>query len=387
LRGRRSHLLNGTARSALGSTGLGVAAMIVATALMNGYTEDLQDRMLTAGALVAIPIGSSDAGETARAIERIGGIEDVSSVSYAVVTQGAISTPGRPQASDVVLRGVVPGQGRFSASAAQLERGLDRVAGAVLGKELARRLGVATGDLVQVVMLDPDRSGQPFRFFNLRVSGTFELGFAQFDQGYAIVDQQVVEGSDAGKGLWEVAVDDADRIDAVKARLEDLLGDDFVVRDWRQSNPGLFTALRLQKWALFLMLGLIVVVSTFNVASTLIVLVRERMRDIGTLLAMGLRPAGVRALFVLCGVGLGVGGTVIGVVVGAFLSWLLTEVRLLRFPPEVAEIYFIDSVPFRVHAGDLVLVAAFTVAVTVLASFVPAYQASRIEPAQCLRYE
>lgn len=359
--------------------------MVVATALMNGYTRDLQNRMLYGGALVVLPIRALAQEEEQQRVAEIADLPEVAALSYAVFTEGALSRRGTSDARAVTLRGVLPGQDRFVAEAAKLET-VDGVAGVVLGKILAQRLHVGQGDLLQLVFLDRERGRHPFRSRTLRMTGTFETGFAQYDQGYAVVDRRVVE-TGVHSGLWEVAVDSAEHVDATKARIEDLLGDAFRVRDWRESNPPLFTALRLQKWALFLMLGLIVVVSTFNVASTLIVLVRERMRDVGSLVALGLRPAGVRALFVVCGMGLGAAGAALGVVVGFLLCWLMTVFHLLRFPPEVAEIYYIDSVPFRVELGDLGLIVAFTLLVTLLASLFPAARAATLEPTACLRYE
>jgi lipoprotein-releasing system permease protein len=380
-------LLSGTARSALGSTSLGVTAMVVATSLMNGYTHDLQERMLFGGALIIAPVTGQAKVE---AQERLAGVADlpgVAALSYAVFTQGALSRPATPGAHAVTLRGVLPGADRFVPQAQRLEV-VDGIAGVVMGKVLAQRLAVVEGDLVQVVFLDQKRDASPFRFKTLRMSGTFETGFAQFDQSYAVVDRRVVDAV-VGAGLWEVAVDPEDSVDQTRERIQAMLGDDFLVQDWRHSrgNALLFDALRLQKWALFLMLGLIVVVSTFNVASTLIVLVRERMRDIGSLVAMGLRPAGVRAVFVMCGVGLGAAGTLLGLLMGVALSWLLTVFRLLRFPPEVSTIYFIDSVPFRVEPLDLVLIGTFALLVTLGASLFPASRAAALEATVCLRYE
>jgi lipoprotein-releasing system permease protein len=387
LRGERSRLLTGTARAALGSTGLGVTAMVVAMALMNGYTQDLQEKMLTSGALIASPIGLDPeevvADPRVRELRSLPGVQEV---TYALFGQGSLASERYPQGLDVFLRGVEPGAGRFGATEEQLAESEEGVAGAVLGRDLAARLGVAAGDRVRLVQLT-DRARNPYRFVTLHVSGTFATGFAQFDQGYVLVERSLLSQAGTPLGLFEIAVAPSDRIEEVAEHAAELLGDDYLLQDWRESNPGLFTALRLQKWLLFLVLGLIVVVSTFNVASTLIVMVRERMRDVGLLGALGLRPRAIRRVFLLCGVGLGAVGALLGVAAGTAISVLLTVTGLLRFDAEVAEIYFIDSVPFRVRPTDLLAVVAFTVVVTLGASWFSARRASRIDPAEALRYE
>jgi lipoprotein-releasing system permease protein len=384
LRGRRSGLLTGTAVAALGSAGLGTAAMVVAMSLMNGYTEDLQDKMLQSGAIIVTPTGDDAAAPDPRRLEEL---PEVEGVTYAAFAQGSLLSPRYPSGLDVTLRGVEPGRGRFGGSAEELAIAADGIAGALLGADLAARLGVTAGDRLRLVALGFDGGRSPFRYRTLEVAGTFDTGFSQFDQGYVVVDRRLVEGLGLGAGLYEVAVRQPSQVDAVTRRAEELLGDHFLVRDWRLSNPGLFTALRLQKWALFLMLGLIVVVSTFNVGSTLVVLVREKMRDVGVLAALGLRPAPLRRVFLLGGLYLGAIGTALGVAAGATLSWLFTRLELLRFDADVAEIYFLSSVPFRVRAGDLVAVAAFSLAVTLLACLLASRRAARLDPAAALRYE
>jgi lipoprotein-releasing system permease protein len=166
-----------------------------------------------------------------------------------------------------------------------------------------------------------------------------------------------------------------------------VLEPDFFAADWQQLNRELFAALKLQQVALFLVLGLIVLVSTFNVASTLVVLVRERMRDIGLLGALGLPPHRLRLLFLVYGGLLGGLGTLLGVGLGWGICWVLTTFELIRFDSEVAAIYFINSVPFRVEARDVLLIVGVALLVTLLACYAPAWRAARVDPSSALRYE
>ena len=390
LSGRRSRLLSNTARAALGSTGLGVAAMIVATSLMNGYTDTLLEKMVRAGAMIVIPLGAFDAGAEEphprpAVVGQLEALPGGATVSYSVLGQGTVVSERRPTGLDVQLRGVLPDSTILAATAEQLEV-QNGQPGVVLGRELADRLGVASGDPVRIVALNSN-GGDPFRFRTARVSGTLATGLSLFDQSYAIMALDIVEDLAGLSGTYEVALEDHGQLEQALQSARETLGDGYIVRDWRESSPGLFTALALQKWALFLVLGLIVLVSMLNIVSTLIVLVRERTRDIGLLMSLGARPQTVRRCFHICGVLLGAAGTAVGIALGTGLCWLATKLEILRFDSDVAAIYFIDVVPFHVRASDLVAVAALTLLLSLLASWYPAWRSSRIQPAQALRYE
>jgi lipoprotein-releasing system permease protein len=212
----------------------------------------------------------------------------------------------------------------------------------LLGRELERRLGVEVGEELRLVAVD--LGDLRFRYRKVRHGGSFETGFAEADAGWVMVDRALVEELGGRSSLLEIGVVDPLETGAIAKGVESILGQDFLVTDWRQFNRELFTALRLQKVALFLVLGLIVVVATFNVASTLVVLTRERRREVGVLAAMGLGRRAVTAVFLLCGVFLGSAGSLIGVGLGWLVSWVLTTFELIRFDPGVAAIYFISSV-------------------------------------------
>ncbi len=392
-RGRRSRLLDGTARAALSATALGVTAMVVAMALMSGYRDDLQRKLIRGNAaVIAYPVGGKGGLDAARraALARLPGVRQIGEVAYG---QGSVASGAQPQGVEVVLRGVDPGtvtRGGLAASAADLAPGPDGLPRAVLGAELARRLGVRAGDPLRLVALGFEGDRPRFRYQSLRVARVFSTGFAEFDRTWMILGRPLVErlmGTGLGGDLLEFTLADPARAPQEAERISTVLNPDFVVTDWQQLNRELFTALKLQQVALFLVLGLIVLVSTFNVASTLVVLVRERMRDIGVLGALGLSPWRLRGAFLLYGAILGGLGTLLGVALGAGACWVLTTFHLIRFDPEVAAIYFVSSVPFEVRPEDLAAVVGFALLVTLLACWVPAWRAARIDPSSALRYE
>ncbi len=388
LRGRRSRLLNGTARAALGSCALGVAAMVVATSLMNGYTETLVEKMMGGGAIIVAPTFTPAMDEGRPSVELLDQIEGITQVRAALQGQGSLKTASSPAGVDVYLRGASVGSGVMQAEAHQLEV-RDGKPGAVLGVDLAARLGVGVGDTLDLWALDVgslDRSNS-FRFKRLRVSGVFETGFWLFDREYVIVDADLVASLTGAPEFFEISIASASELDRVQGEVEKLLGNDYLIHNWQSYNPDLFSALRLQKWGLFLLLGLIVVVSTFNVVSTLVVLVRERIREIGVLTALGARPRTLRSVFVQCGLLLGLAGTGTGLVIGVVLCWIMTRYEVLSFDSGMAEIYFIDQVPFLVRWGDLLAIVGFAFVAMLLASRIPAARAARLKPADALRYE
>ncbi|MEM9556653.1 MAG: FtsX-like permease family protein [Acidobacteriota bacterium] len=397
LRGRRSEVLSSTALAALFSTSLGVTAMVVALALMTGYTQDLQRRLIgLQGEIVASPLGSEEFDQVDAVLEAaaLPGIERWGRVSYG---EGSLSSPSLPDGASIVLRGIEEGSvpplldadGVPTRRDAALEPDERGVPGVLLGQELQRRLGVAEGDVLRLVVLRQAGDQVGFRYRSVRCAGTFTTGFAEFDAQWALVDRQMLASARGAEGLDVLELDVAESADAAEAArwVEEVLGPTWLVQRWETMNRDLFAALALQKVLLFFVLGLIVVVSTFNVSSTLVILVRERKADIGVLSSLGLRPRQLWALFVVYGLGLGVVGTALGVAVGAGLSWLVTEFELVRFDPEVAAIYFIDSVPFRVELGDVAAVVAFALVVTAAASALPALRAARLDPADALRDE
>ncbi len=391
LRGRRSRLLQRTALAALASIALGVTAMVIAMALMTGYRGDIERKLIAGNAAVLAhplgPLGKTARPEVEKGLRAIPGVTAVGLIAYG---QGTLLSAERPEGEAVTLRGVAAGPDALAGQAPPLAGGPDGVPGVVLGAELASRLGVRSGEPLRLVALGYGAGRPVFRYQTLRTTGTFRTGFAEFDRNWVVLQRPVVErlsGGGGGMTLYEIAVDDPRRAPEIAKQVEKLLGPDYLVTDWQRMNRELFAALRLQQLLLFFLLGLIVLVSTFNVASTLMVLVRERLRDVGVLSALGLSRGKLAAVFVAYGGALGLVGTLIGIGLGSAIAWVCDRFELIRFDPEVAEIYFISAVPFRVEALDLLAVAAFSVLFTLLSCALPTRRVVRVTSADALRYE
>lgn len=388
--GQRSRILSGTALAALFATALGVAAMVIAMALMTGYSHDLKRRLVVLqGDIVASPLNAD--AFTASAAEIAGlrllpGVAEVGRVAYG---EGSLQSGAVQEGLALTLRGVDPGFLPRGAKSAELRPDDGGVAGILLGSGLLERLRARPGEMVRLVVLGITDDGVKFRYRSLRVAGSFATGFAEFDSSWAIVDREVLEAARSGGGIdvLEVKLAPDAPAAATTGSVERRLGDSWLVQRWESLNQELFSALRLQEALLFMVLGLIVVVSTFNTSSTLVILVRERLPDIGVLASLGLSPRGIFWVFAGYGMGLGVAGILLGVGVGAGIAWVFDYFRLIRFDPDVAAIYFIDSIPFRLEASDLLAVVVFSLAVTLAACSLPARRASRLQPADVLRGE
>ena len=397
LTGKRSRLLTGTARAALLAIGLGVMAMVITMALMTGYQEELR-RKLSGGtsAVLAIPTGPRAAEAPPEATTRLAELPGVAAVSPVILGRGSISAEGRGEGVEVTVRGVdPPGPGEqpyglLGATAAQLSAGAEGAPGAVLGRDLAQRLGVVEGDRLRLVAVGFEDRRPRFRYRSLTVAGTFASGLSEFDRSWLVLNRTLAEelyGSSAGSRMVEIVPEDVAATTELAARAEEVLGPGFLVTNWLDLNRDLFAALELQKLVLFLGLGLIVFVSTFNVASTLVVAVRERMREIGVLTALGLPRRQISRVFLFYGLFLGLVGITAGVVLGCAVAWALDHFELIRFDAAVAEIYFIEAVRFEVRALDVLLVVAFALTINLLACAVPAWWASKVDPTRALRYE
>ena len=259
----------------------------------------------------------------------------------------------------------------------------------VLGKDMADSLGATVGSVVLVV--SPQGELTPFgmvpKYTRFHVVGIFNSGFFDYDSGWAFArlsDSQRLFGLGDLISVLEFKIDDIYQAPAISRELEDAAGNGFMATNWMEQNKALFRALRLERLVTFITIGLIVFVAALNILISLIMMVMEKTKDIAVLMSMGTRHAQVRNLFIAQGVLIGVIGTTIGLVLGYAISYAGGHYHIISLSPEV---YSIDYVPFAPRLMDGAWVAIFTVLVSFVSTLYPSWSASRILPAEALRYE
>jgi lipoprotein-releasing system permease protein len=374
---------------------IGVMALVISMALMTGYRGDLQKKLLGGNAEVFVySLGGSivDPAKTLAAIRSTNGVEEASPVLF----QHALATTEQSTTgSEVMIKGVEPSRRRTSPMLARVipPAGFDTAsgeAGVALGRYLAVRLGAAKGSSITITVPSEGSSGFLPRTSSFVVTNVFETGFYEFDARWLFVDLRDAErlaGAPGATNLIEVKLRPATDLDIVVREIDQRTEHRFAVSDWRDMNRQLFSMLKIQQLVLFIVIGLIVFVSTFNIVSTLIMTVHEKRKEIGILASMGADRKMVGRIFLWYGGMVGLMGTGTGVLLGTAICWILTRYHLVSFPPEIAEVYFVSSIPFVTRLQDLAVIVVFSLLVSFLATIAPSLRASRLNPIDALRHE
>ena len=401
VKSRPSKLISSVSLLSLCGIALGVAALVVAMGLLSGYRTEIREKLIGGNVeMVVFPLSGEEADPQAL-VRRLAAVPRVRATAPVIYQSGLALSAAAPEGADAVLKGVDPAAERrvsgIEAYLPEAERllspgGAGVLPGVAIGKELARRLDVREGDEITLAVPDAAQGGLRFapRTGRFRVSRVFQTNFYEYDSEWVFLDREVLKRLSRMEGsanVIEVKLDSIENVEEARQAVEAAAGKGFSVSDWRSMNSGLFSALAIQQTTLFLVIGLIVAVSTFNVVSTLVMTVQEKKRDIAVLSVLGAEPRFFSRVFLLLGGLLGGAGVAAGIVFGVLICWAVTEFRLLSFPPGVAEIYFVSFIPFRVRMVDLGAIVAFSAAAILLASWVPARRAPRTDIAEALRYE
>ncbi|MFZ0772268.1 MAG: FtsX-like permease family protein [Candidatus Sulfotelmatobacter sp.] len=416
----------------------GVASLIVALAINNGFRQDLQERLIGSTSHVSLlRVADDGIKDWPPLLERLSKQPHVVADAPAIFEQVLISRG--PRARGAVLKGMIPADERkvgdllntvkegsanaleetekdhvgtaaseddhvgTAASAVQgasaTENSPDDLAGVhtrvsamapiILGKDMADNLGATVGSVVLVT--SPQGELTPFgmvpKYSRFRVVGIFNSGFYDYDSSWAFTrlsDAQRLFGLGDLISVIEFRVDDIYKAGQVSRELEDAAGQGFMATNWMEQNKALFHALRLERLVTFITIGLIVFVAALNILISLIMMVMEKTKDIAVLLSMGTRKAQVRNIFIAQGVLIGVIGTAIGLLLGYAISYAGGHYHMISLSPEV---YSIDYVPFAPRPMDGILVAIVAIGVSFIATLYPSWSAGRTLPAEALRYE
>ncbi len=385
-----------TAISVLGIM-LGVAALIVALALMTGFREDIQSRILGATAHLSIYSAEPGAGisDYLALVEKIGGLDCVEAASPVIVDKAMAVSKYSPSGEGVIIKGIDVGlEERVSDNFRNMAGGSLKALkedpeGIILGKDLARSLGSSVGSNIRLITskmtLTPFAAVPKSRPFN--VAGIFDSGMYQYDSTWAYINIESAGslfGLDGNVNLIEVRVHNPDDIDRAVEKIRGAVGPGYFFHTWKSMNQPLFSALELEKLLMFIAVGLIVLVASFNIITTLILMVMDKGRDIGILVSMGATPANIMMVFLLHGLIIGFTGTVLGGALGTSLCWFLDASKMIELSSEV---YFISYVPFKVRILDLAYIVTLSMAISLAATIYPAFKASRLDPVEAIRYE
>jgi lipoprotein-releasing system permease protein len=378
--------------STLGVT-VGVMALVIALALMTGLQQEVRDRILGSNPHIYVwkHGGIVDYREE---VDKLRRLPHVIGAAPAILDQALISAAHA--SSPVQIKGIDPA---FEPQVTDIKaavvtgslddlssRSEDVADGILLGKDLAAKLGAKAGDMVHIIAPTLSPGGMLFTPRRLRVAGTFGLGLYEFDSTFGYVSLDVAKRlflkSDVD--LIQLRVDNVSDAPAIAATIPDQLGEEYATEDWADMNRSLFYALSLEKIAISLTIGLIVMVAALNIIASLILLVMEKHRDIAILKTMGASARSVTTVFMLQGLIIGIIGTMVGAAAGYAISRVADRYELIRVPMDV---YQIAHVPFTVLPRDFVVVIVGAVLICFLATIYPSRQAARLDPAQALRYE
>lgn len=385
---------------------LGVTAMMVVLAVMTGFSTDIKSKILGMNAHIRVMSQSGNLKDYEQVLKKIEGVQGVTAAAPFVHSQ--VMLRGGSHISGAILKGIDPSRaGRVldleknmgdndlralsQPEGAQVVGSAPPVPGIILGQELARLLMVGPEDELHVVSplggsLTPVGGRVP-HMKRFRVVGLFDSGMYDYDTSFAYVSiesaQRLLRLGDSVNGI-EVRADDIYRVGPICETVLESLGPGYWTQDWMQMNKNFFSALKLEKTVMFIILVLIILVAAFNIVSTLIMMVMDKTKEIAILKSMGAKGKSIMKIFMLDGLIIGIAGTILGLVGGGLLCYLLKRYEFVKLPSDV---YYISTLPVRVEVLDVVLIALSAVAISFLATLYPSYQASRLDPAAAIRYE
>jgi lipoprotein-releasing system permease protein len=379
---------------------LGVATLIIVMAVMNGFRKELLEKILGLNGHLLIQPLESPLTDWLQVVDRVSGISGLKLAAPIVEGQALASSPFN--ASGVLVRGMRLAElGRLPSVANNIRQGaldgFDEGQAVAIGRRLAEQLSLRVGD--NVTLVAPRGAVTPMgttpRIKSYKIAAVFEIGMSEYDSAFVFMplpEAQAYFNRSGDITAIEVYVDRPDQVDRYRKLIAETAGRPIFMIDWRQRNSTFFNALQVERNVMFLILTIIVIVAAFNITSGLIMLVKDKGRDIGILRTMGVTQGAVMRVFMMTGASVGVVGTLVGFLLALlvclnietirrFLSWL-TNTEL--FSPEL---YFLSKLPADLDAGETAAVVVMALSLSLLATLYPAWRAARLDPVEALRYE
>jgi lipoprotein-releasing system permease protein len=385
---------------------VGVMALIVVLAVMTGFEKTLKEKILgTQAHLVLLKAGQEGMDHYEEVAKKVERVQRVVSAAPFIFNQVMLSSEAN--VSGVVLKGIDPDRvGKVTELVQNLKAGRledlkimgeGGLPGIILGIELAKHLSVTLNDPIQVIspLGTPTPMGMMPKMKPFRVKGIFHSGMYEYDNTMAYVSlesaQKFFSMGTSVTGI-EIKTNDIYRVKEVGKEIRREMGFPFWTKDWMEMNRNLFSALKLEKIAMFIILVLIVLVAAFNIISTLIMVVMEKNKDIAILKSMGAPSGGILKIFIIEGLVIGIVGTTFGAVLGLGAAFNLEKItmfveNLFGFKILASDVYYIDKLPSQVNPIDVGLIVITAVLISFLATLYPSWRASKLDPAEALRYE
>jgi len=375
---------------------IGVMALIVVLAVMNGFREDLMKKILGVNSHLLILSYKGGISDTERVIQEALEVDGVLSATAVVYSQVMIKNYGN--ISGAVLRGIDPATVGTVIDIDSMIRGgsVDLLKdsgtdppGIILGSQLSKQIGAVPGDTVTLVSpigkLTP--LGRVPSEGQFKVKALFESGMYEYDSSMvylSLPDAQDFLSLGDDVTVIELKVKDIDQSDTIGKRIQEKLGYPYWTKDWKMMNRSLFSALKLEKITMFIILTMIVLVGALNIISSLVMMVMEKNRDIAILRTMGASPKSIMSIFIFQGLFVGLVGTLLGLMSGSFLCHILARYKFIKLPPDI---YYISTLPVRMEWLDVISIVFAAVIISFLATIYPSWQASKVNPVEALRYE
>lgn len=398
---RRNGFISFISLSSMIGIALGVTALITVLSIMNGFQEELRDRILGMTAHMTINERNDQLEDWQSLYNQLINQPHVEGAAPNIMEQGMLTMGSKVKG--VAIRGVLPEfEGQVADIGNQMLFGslndlTPRKYKMILGSELAVSLGVSLGD--KVTLIAPQGSVSPVgivpRIKRFTVSGIFEAGMHEYDSGLAIIhieDAKKVFKYGDSVGALQLKIDDLFRVGEVKDQLGQVVDKVLYMRDWRQQHSNFFKAIEMEKRMMFIVLTLIIMVAAFNIVSTMVMVVTDKQSDIAVLRTIGATPMSIQMVFIIQGLVIGILGVILGLIGGLSLALNIDVIvpfieQLLGFKFFPPDVYYISAVPSKLVWSDVWYIAGLSFVLTLLATLYPARKASKVNPAEALRYE